>query len=201
MWTMAARAGKRSAIELEASYFDVDTVNDLTSTGAVAVVNAMAQGTNYNQRQGNRIVLDGLEWTFRVSNEAPVTAGKSQTLRLMFLYDHQPNLALAAITDILDTAAPNSFLNLSNRERFTVLQDKLLVYNGGGFESLTAAGIVDQTWKGFVDLQGYETSFVDGTGAIGSLTTGAVLVLYVGCTAAGTVDFDAVCKTRLIYYS
>lgn len=171
----------------------------MTTTGTIAVVNAMAQGADFDERIGNKIVMKGLEWRLRLQNEVNMTVGKTQHVRFMVVYDKQTNGALPAIGAVLTSIAVNSFKEVANRDRFLILKDQLVKFNTGGIESLTSAGIVDEVHHGFIPLRGLQCTYNAAAAGIGSIATGAIYVIVIGVINAGTVDIDGTTGTRLSY--
>jgi hypothetical protein len=114
----------------------------------------------------------------------------------MLIYDDQPNGALPAITDILNTADPASQLNLNNRDRFRVLKDKCFAFD----PYLQSASASAQIFS----VRIYRKLNIDCTfngvngGTIADIQTGALLLAYVGSNAAGvSTDANAYLSSRV----
>lgn len=95
------------------------------TTGNITLLNGIATGTDYTNRVGRKVVMKSL--LLRV-NFFPYTTGTiaalaGENLRFLVVYDCQPNGALPAITDILNSAGPNEPNNLNQRDRFKVIAD------------------------------------------------------------------------------
>lgn len=161
-------------------------VNDASTAGTgLRLLNGVQQGSDYTERIGRKISMTSVFFRCTVSLAASPNAA-SQVVRLMIVYDEQANNAAAAGTDILtpDTSV-ESLMNLSNRDRFKVLYDKIRL--------LSAQGVTD----GNLGDKAYFTKYIkmnlpvvfSGTGAtIGAIQTGALYVLFSGtvATAAAT---------------
>lgn len=108
------------------------------ASGTGVLVNPITAGTGVTQMIGRKAVLKSLQ--FRISVHALMTTlanlslnasngvsnGMGSTVRVMFVYDKDPNGALVALSEVL-TSINNMTLaaaNLSNTSRFTVLYDE-----------------------------------------------------------------------------
>ena len=81
------------------------------STGSVTALNLVATGTDFTNRIGRKINIKSVfirGWVFPEDNDT-----LQQMARVMLVWDEQPNGALAAVTDILDTVDSSSQLNLN----------------------------------------------------------------------------------------
>lgn len=93
--------------------------NDVTNTNVIGL-NLLAQGTDFTNRIGRKVNVRSIQLTMRI---AQGTTPSDVVVRFMVVYDSQPNGAVPAISDILDTVAGpvNSFNNLNNRARFKTM--------------------------------------------------------------------------------
>ena len=106
-----------------------------TLGGTFVHLNNMIQGAYAVQRIGNACKMKTLHFKgFITANQTPVTTpNRENILRFMIIYDAQPNGALPAIKDVINSlstaGAENqnvlSSVNIGNRSRFTVLRDYL----------------------------------------------------------------------------
>lgn len=93
------------------------------TAGTVFQLDTIGQGDDINQRSGDTIRINALE--FFLSAYEP-TAGTSTVFRVMLFSDSMANAAIPAVTDVLDSAnftAPIKGINFQRR-RFKVLVDK-----------------------------------------------------------------------------
>lgn len=177
---------RRGVISKETGFVDLGNTNyNGNTTGSIALVATVPQGTTVNSRVGKKILWKGIQIRGQVS-------GDSTTLitvcAAMLIYDKRPQGSLPAITDILNSATQNSFLNDANSARFTVLKrwDWSVVGNAAA-SNLADSSIyaVDD----YVKLKGKKCIFkAAGTGAIGDIDEGAIYIVTVGNAAAGTSD-------------
>lgn len=102
------------------------------------LLNAASQGTAYNQRIGNSILIKSM--LVRACIEVPdaevASTSFSQCVRIMIIKDRQANGLAPAITDIFETVNSTSgnvvtyAMNLTYRQRFKVLCDRRYVLSG-----------------------------------------------------------------------
>lgn len=188
---------RRPTMKMEKKFVDLASATyALNTTGSIALIPVVAQGAGESQRIGRKINLMSVQMHgYCLSDTATVTARG----RVMIVYDRQPNAALAAITDVLDTISSQSFLNDQNKNRFRVLYNRHYAFSGNITTPATGKEIkiVDE----FIKLRKLETTYgVVGTGAIGDIKTGALLLVTVGDVAAGTADANAVLGFRVRFY-
>lgn len=185
----------------EKKVFDVvPGVAQINTTGFVQCICIPVLGNDYNNRVGRKITMSsvyvrGYART-EISATPAATTVSSQQGRIMLIYDDQPNGALPAITDILNTADPASQLNLNNRDRFRVLKDKCFAFD----PYLQSASASAQIFS----VRIYRKLNIDCTfngvngGTIADIQTGALLLAYVGSNAAGvSTDANAYLSSRV----
>lgn len=169
----------------------------LDTTGSVTALNLVATGTDYNNRIGRRISMKAVQMrgyaTLVDAIAGPVLA------RVILVWDLQPNGALAAVTDVLQTATPDSFMNLNNRDRFRVISDTQMVF---GITNNTATQTFAQG-PSVRSLNVYKNcnqlvTFSGTTAAIASVESGALLLVTIGNqTAASTAGGNAFLTFRM----
>lgn len=133
-----ARYGNRGELKMFQSAIVLSTVPTLGQ-----VLNNLflpALGSDYTNRIGRKVRVRSIGIrafsTLYAAQQSATDLGananvfaRSQHQRVMLVYDTQPNGTGAATTDILDSAAVISMNNLSNRERFRVLMDKVFTFD------------------------------------------------------------------------
>lgn len=90
-------------------------------------VNVIAQGTGESQRVGRKVTIKQLHWRYTVSrpeNLSSADLSSGDIVRVILYEDKQCNGSAAAVTDILETNDYQSFRNLANSGRFSILYDK-----------------------------------------------------------------------------
>jgi hypothetical protein len=105
--------------------------NNGTGAAFLQLCNGLILGTAATQRIGRQITMKSLLFRMVINASA---AGGPGVLRVLLVIDHQANGAAMTTVDLFEQPAVadviTSPLNLSNRERFRILMDKL--YNIGG---------------------------------------------------------------------
>jgi len=180
----------------ERKLIDVAQANyALDTTGSVTLLNTVAQGAGVNQRVGKKIVMKGLQCRGNMANNSNATFND---VAFMIVYDKRPTGALPAITDILVSASSNALNNDTNGGRFRIIKrvDDVLTGNFAAAQNVTTTSAVPSDW--WLDLKSAPVVYkAAGTGAIGDIEEGALYLVTVGNTAAGTTAATAAMAFRL----
>ena len=173
---------------------------DVNSTGSVTLISGCATGTDYTERIGRRTNITAIQLRGRMQVDCSSYSGVPQVGRVMLVEDMQCNGTIAAITDILQTANVHSFNNLNNRERFKIHHDQLFDF---GVYSFTATqSYADNLMHHYEVYKSVNIPVVyDGTSnTIGSISSGAIYLVFIGSGPAGTNDLIAptTCRVRFI---
>lgn len=173
----------RSSQQKETGYVDVASTNyAMDTTGAIVLLNTVAQGASVNQRVGKRIQLKSLQCRGLMRSLTTTTFTDGA---ILIVYDRRPDGSLPAITAILDTVSSRSFNNDSNSDRFKVVRRWDRTFTGN--TTTPATGGECFNFDEFVGLAGLPTVYkAVGTGAIGDISEGALYLVTVGSDAAGT---------------
>lgn len=118
----------------ELKYHDISDVEATVSASGLIVDSGslvlIPQGTTPIQRIGRKAVIKSINLRGHVSLPGSSSASNTtDSLRIILYKDKQCNGATATATDILATADYQSFRNLNNSARFTVLLDKVVTLN------------------------------------------------------------------------
>lgn len=139
------------------------------TTATVVQIFTPDQGTAPTERIGRRSTMKSLSYKFAASYTA-TTAGSSP-IRMMIVYDRQPNAATPATTQIVTVDQITSPLNLINSRRFKIIVDECI-------EGLSAQGPQSFFVTGYRKLNNLETEFNDvNGGTIADITTGSMIML------------------------
>lgn len=172
----------------ELKFVDVNNDGASPAAGAVALLNGITQGTDYNQRIGRKVMIKSIFARFTINN-AVTTAAQGDVVRVMIIYDSQANGVAPNITDVLQIAEFDSPMNLNNRDRFKVLHDKFhtmwaCVYTTG---ALTTGNTIPKFSQKYIKCN-LEQIF-GGTGnTIGSIQTGSLYFLTISQNEIGAVS-------------
>lgn len=96
-----------------------------STTPSFVHLTAIAEGTNASQRVGRQVRLTNVSFIGGTAFSASSAALFNQ-FRVTCFYDLQSRGASPVVTDVLAFSTPTSFLNLSNKERFVILFDKMV---------------------------------------------------------------------------
>lgn len=170
-------------------YHHIDTVpyngGALSSTASIVALNLCAQGDSEIQREGMKSTMTSILLR-GVINPGTVTCH----VRLIVVWDKQTNGALPTITDVLDntviTGTSHAPRNLEGSERFKFLMDRhfnipaVTLPTDKGYRELKFFKTLKSSKKGTT----YVTKFNAATAAIGSITTGSIIVIALSDVAA-----------------
>lgn len=136
----------RNAIKMNPEPKYADDANGsyaITSAGTVTRLSICAQGTDINQRVGNKIKLKHLEFNFNLNAVVRTANAWYNVCRLMILQDSNDDGTAPVTADILAAASPISAfqgLNMVTKKRFNVVMDKLITIDKFSSEPLTGLG-------------------------------------------------------------
>lgn len=195
---------------------DISDNIEFTSAGAFTLLNGCVPGDNSNNRTGRKISMTSMQIRGYVNTVNNSSATAADFLRLILVYDRQPNAALPALADVLQATAQGggttsgSFdpLNINNADRFKVLRN----WNWGMLTTL-GAGVVpvaallgpqtcdNTTIDEYIQLKGMEAHYNAGTaGTVADITTGSIFLLAVGLESAANNSFRFTFTARLRFH-
>ncbi len=210
-WVMRARHAARtrrpgrnmlyyrggSNVELKFHDLDIDdAVIAVGGTIAIDSVNKIAQGLTEVTRIGRKLTVKSINWRFRIClPTATIGTATSDTVRVILYLDKQANRATAAVSNILETGDFQSFNNLANKNRFRTLMDRTYTLNAdisGDGTTLDTAQV--ETHDAFYKKCNIGIEYDDGSGDIGSITSGNIGVLLI--SSNGLAGFDSKMRIR-----
>lgn len=131
-WSLAKRTATglneiRKLINIEEKVLDKDQTSfAFDTTGTVVSISSLVQGTDYNQRVGDSLKMQQIQFRYRVFRS---TAATTSVVRIMLVRDLDAQGTLFSPADLLQSVgtaqAPTSPLKWLNRKRFAVLYDNL----------------------------------------------------------------------------
>lgn len=169
----------------------VAAATPLPATGwaGPTLLNAVAQGIGNQQRVGRRYTTSRVQYRLTAN-----TSGAG--LRVLIVYDRQPNGVAPTITDILPFNDVNSFMSLTNSDRFLVISDKQWV---PGKDGNIGGGPGGNVYGMDYIKCSLDTVCSTAGGTIADVSTGAFWImaaqLTAGTPAAGVLNLT----TRLRY--
>jgi len=156
---------KSSGIEKKNIDDTAPKITTAATTWTINVLNDVGQGTTATTRIGRKILMKSLLLQGWVSSTAPI--------RILIIYDRQPNGALPAATDVLTSNTLMAAMNLDNRDRFICLAD---IFPGDDSENLTGNFPTGFGWKRFIKMN-LETIYGGVAGTIADINTGSLLIM------------------------
>lgn len=152
------------------------------TTGNVTALNLTAVGDDNTSRDGRQICNRSIHIQGMVL-PGSTTATSANLSRIILVWDSQPNSGtIALITDILTASTSIAPTNLNNRERFTILRDLRFAQGSYNNTATQAVSNGNNTYgvNEFVTLKDIKTTYSGTTAAIGSVATGALLMVTIG---------------------
>ncbi len=159
----------------ELKFHDVDLDDAIIATGGTITdtINIIPQGVTEKTRVGRRCTIKKIQWRYDVTlPQTSVPTETADTVRVIMYLDKQCNGAAATALMILETDDFQSFNNLANTSRFTILMDRVHNMNSpsGAWD-----GAADNFGKDKQSYTFFKTCNIkleyDDTAATGVLTT------------------------------
>lgn len=186
----------------ERKFKDVTLDDAVVSSGGTVTdsINKIGQGVTEITRIGRKCTLKEIHWKYTVSLpevDAVADPAAVGTVRTIMYLDKQCNGATAAVTDILETDDYQSFYNLANQGRFSIIMDKLHTLNymtmASDGAALVSMGKVTRNYS-FDKRCNIPLEFDNTTGAITEIRSNNVGVLILSDT--GTMGFTSNIRIR-----
>jgi hypothetical protein len=190
-WSLAKRTAYglneiRKLINIETKIFDTASASSPDNAGTVIPLNLIAQGVDFQNRVGDSLKMQKLEFNFRIT----IGSGTKTFVRMMVLRDLDNQGATPAVTDILQSAdilAPKKYLN---QDRFSVLVDEI--------SSLNSVSIPNQVSEYDMAHEGH-IKFLGNTAAAASMGKGSLFLLLLSNESA--VNAPSVGYWSRIYFT
>jgi hypothetical protein len=127
------RYARNGTVGAELKFHDLD-IDDavVAANGTIAQVscNLIAQGVTESQRIGRKCTIRNINWRYQIQlPNAQNMTSVLDTVRVILYQDKQANGATATVTGILESDDFQSFNNLANKGRFTILMDRTHAIN------------------------------------------------------------------------
>lgn len=194
---------------------NVPEQHHISTTATFDLLNGIQEGSSFYNRIGRRVQMRSIHITGNLIFSGN-GSGVPEYLRVMLIYDRQPNGAAPVISDVLTdydsqgATTTNSFskMNMNNVERFAILRDQRIQIaenNTGSAIAGAPASILNYSTQGninmFVKLAGLETHFKASSNpaVIGDVATGALWLVTFGSIAVANAGIDIQYQSRLRY--
>jgi len=204
------------AVDMPAINAGGDSLFKLISTTATFdLLNGIQEGASFYNRIGRRTHMKSVHVTGQITVSSNAGAAANDYLRVMLIYDRQPNGTFPAIADLLldygndGTSFTTSYSkgNLNNVERFAILRDcRIPVGDANNSQAAStfgaqmipgAPGANQINW--FVPLKDLETHYKSTTNpaAVGDIATGGLYLVTYGSNVAATAAYGFTYNARL----
>ena len=172
-------------------YFDASVATDATTTAVSLPLNNMAAGDTIITRDGNKILMRGVQLRIQMSLES---AAINQQVRMLVIHDATPTAATIALSGILLATDMLGYMDTTVKSRFTILWDKVQVLNATDATALQKAFI-----KKYIKIPSHLQPSVYGIGTAQVPISGGLTFYYVGDTATGVTDLNFAVNSRLTF--
>lgn len=198
-------SSRSSLQQQELKFFDgTRALANVPTTGSVRPsLNLITRGTGENQRIGRKVIIRQITIRFTFTLPESIVIGDipdGDIIRVILYIDKQANGANAAVTDILETAEIDSYLNLTNKGRFRILFNKFYSMNRNTQASVLFSGSTNvpfQTSQVFTVHRhvAVEIEFSGSADTIAEIATNNIALMYI--SQLGDIAVRA--KLRLRY--
>lgn len=120
-------------INVEKKYFDTSAGTQPSSTGTVISLSNIAQGDDYNNRDGHSILAQSIYFKARVGMNS---TSPYSWVRLILFADNDQRGTDPAVTDLLETSDVNSPLQHDVNRRFNIIMDKEVSLSNTGTQAV-----------------------------------------------------------------
>ncbi len=170
------------------------TAVDLNTSWSFAILNGLVQGTDVNDRVGDKVRFIKLEIS-GIAQTAAVVGG-SAVVRFCVVQDKQPNGTTFTTSELMEDQ--NDIWSLYNNvfsSRFNVLYDKIIDLN------VLAANASAITYRSFRKTKKLNivTHYSSAVGTIVDIETNSLYFIYASNIASGSDDPVAHAHVRLTY--
>lgn len=196
---------------VERKWLDVHAQTQTFSTaGNFVTVNGMTKGTDIYQRIGRRVKMTSFHirgWVLQNQNGAAASADQ---LRMLVVYDREPNGSVPGIAEILqDTnnagstfTDSTSHMNLVNSDRFAILKDfTWAVVQANASANQPAQALGDYSTNITIKYNkklNLDVKYNSGNaGTIADITTGALYVVTIGTQVAANEQYELFWSSRI----
>lgn len=189
-WSLAKRTAYglneiRKLINIETKIAEATGTSAIDTAGAVTSMSLIAQGLDYQNRIGDSIKLQRIEFRVRWT----VGTGTGTFIRTLLVRDLDNYGTKPTIGDVLQTVSVLSPKDYLNADRFSILYDELGTLNQSEANSVST---FDMAHEGHIKYLG--TTAADASNGKGSL-----YMMFLSNEAAGATSPTVVLHTRIYY--
>jgi len=189
-WSLAKRTAYglneiRKLINIETKIAEATGTSSIDTAGAVTSMSLIAQGLDYQNRIGDSIKLQRIEFRVRWT----VGTGTGTFIRTLLVRDLDNYGTKPTLGDVLQTVSVLSPKDYLNADRFSILYDELGTLNQSDANSVS---MYNEPHEGHVKYLG--TTAADASNGKGSL-----YMMFLSNEAAGATAPTVVLHTRIYY--
>lgn len=182
----------------EIKFYDEETTTTSIGNGQILYFFRPVQGDTATTRTGNRVTVTEVAFKLHYYISSLATSYSAAPLRVILVYDKEPNGTATAITDVLTGATPTSksFRNLLKAERFITLYDKTHVLGQVNYVATTtwATGVTSR-YLDVVTKCNLPVQYLANAGTAADVQSG-LLSLIILTEGGGGDSFDVTYRTR-----
>lgn len=189
-WSLAKRTAYglneiRKLINIETKIAEATGTSAIDTSGAVTSMSLIAQGLDYQNRVGDSIKLQRIEFRVRWS----VGTGAATFIRTMLVRDLDNYGTKPTLGDVLQTVSVLSPKDYLNADRFSILYDELGCLNQSDSNSVST---FEMAHEGHI-------KYLGTTAADASNGKGALYMMFLSNEAAGVTAPTVVLHTRIYF--
>lgn len=154
-----------------------------TSTGAIYLLSPLAEGSDYNQRNGNSVKF--ASWKMRLTVGIGTANGN---IRIIIFRDNENRGATPLISELLETSLVYSPLNHTTGKRFTVLRDI--------FCPLNTANVPNKSWDIYSKMN-HHAKYAGAGGTTAECREGNIYIMFLSEYPSGVSAPAAYYYSRL----
>ncbi len=170
----------------ELKWFDRAQDAAVANTGTVTYMSTITQGDGRTERTGVSVKVIKQYATVTMTQHA---SALETFVRVMFIIDKIPKQALPAVTDILQDADVNSFINIDAAPRFRILYDKV--------SSLSSSGSTAKVLK-FYSPKVFHLRYDAAGGAVADAVLNPMFMLVISNEATNTPTVNVQHRMRYV---
>ncbi len=182
----------------------LDTNLDVAALTAAAqfipsegLLNTIVQGTGESQRVGRKTVIKKIHMRYNLNLFAGISQANHEDVRVILYVDKQANGAIGTAITILQTDNFQSYRNMENVGRYTVLMDRMHAMNhsaAGGNGTAIETCTTTSNYR-FNKNCNIPIEFSGANGTIDEVRSNNI-GLMVLCATGGVVKFEGICRIR-----
>lgn len=116
----------KTLVNVEKKFINTSIVVPVSTSGGIQNISLVGQGDTDVTRNGDSIKMHGLQCHLTAVMS---TSAEQSFYRYMIVLDKDTRQGTAAMTDVLESSAINSFTNRDGHDRFVVLKDDVIPYS------------------------------------------------------------------------